>query len=666
MNIDNLKLRTKGLIPLVIMTLVVAGMVAFGAAKLAAISDAAGEIIEHRDVAAVDLVRATRAMMEAPYSAFGALLYDPNAPEGKIAVAGFPKAIADANMFFDEGSKLAPDKAGEISKFKDRFQAIAGKAKRPIEIGKAIPPLSLGRKIKPEELDQFAEGAVLMAEIDMQTRTLISDIVEFNSKLIAENAQAAADLRAQSSHATTLLVAVGTLATLLAGAFALWLSSAKIAAPLAQLAGRMVALAKGELTVHIEGQNRRDEVGDMARAVLVFKDAAVENARLGREAVARSAEAEGEHGRNEEAQRSAIEQERAVVVLSIGAALSRLAAKDLTFRMPADIPEAYRKLQADFNEAIAQLQDAMRSVAGSADAIQSGTHEIATASDDLSRRTEQQAAGLEETAAALDEITATVKRSAEGANHAREVVVAADGDVKKSAVVVRQAVEAMGAIAKSSGQISQIIGLIDEIAFQTNLLALNAGVEAARAGDAGRGFAVVASEVRALAQRSADAAKEIKGLISTSTTQVDQGVKLVGETGKSLERIMAQVTEINDVVAGIAAGAKEQATALQEINTAINQMDQSTQQNATMVEQSAAASHSLSQETAQLSSLVEQFKVGGASDGSAMRRELQKVAPHAFEKPVRRPAPSAPAPAPKLKVANGSAVSKSKESWNEF
>jgi methyl-accepting chemotaxis protein len=193
----------------------------------------------------------------------------------------------------------------------------------------------------------------------------------------------------------------------------------------------------------------------------------------------------------------------------------------------------------------------------------------------------------------------------------------------------------MSAIAKSSQQISQIIGVIDEIAFQTNLLALNAGVEAARAGDAGKGFAVVASEVRALAQRSAEAAKEIKGLISDSTGQVEDGVKLVAETGRSLERIMAQVTEINAVVGDIAAGAQEQATALQEINTAIEQMNLVTQQNAAMVEESTAAGHSLSEETAKLSELIGQFQVGHPADEDPMRRELQKVAPHAFRAPAR-------------------------------
>jgi methyl-accepting chemotaxis protein len=333
--------------------------------------------------------------------------------------------------------------------------------------------------------------------------------------------------------------------------------------------------------------------------------------------------------RAEEAQEAA-KQEAVMAVGAIGIGLARLAAKDLTYRMPADMPPAYRGLQTDFNAAIEQLEAAMQGVAGSTGAIRSGTREISIASDDLSRRTEQQAANLEETAAALDEITVTVKKSAQSTSHLRQVVAAANEDAQKSAAVVGEAVDAMDAIATSARQISQIIGVIDEIAFQTNLLALNAGVEAARAGDAGRGFAVVASEVRALAQRTAEAAKEIKSLISASTEQVDHGVKLVSETGKALQRIMTQVAEINGVADDIASGAREQATGLNEVNVAINQMDQVTQQNAAMVEQSAAASHSLSEETTQLSGFVGQFKLGRINENEALRGELRKVAPHAF------------------------------------
>jgi methyl-accepting chemotaxis protein len=421
------------------------------------------------------------------------------------------------------------------------------------------------------------------------------------------------------------------------GALIAFLIAAGISKPVKTMVGAMKALAAGDHKIEVPAQNNKDEIGEMAKAVVVFREAAIENARLEREAAEHRASAEKERVRNEEAQREAIERERVIVANSLGAALSKLAAKDLTYRMPADIPEAYRKLQADFNEAIGQLEEAMRSVTGSTDAIHGGTQEISTASNDLSRRTEQQAASLEETAAALDEITATVKKAAESAIHAQDVVSTADQDAKKSVLVVRETVEAMAGISKSSQQISQIIGVIDEIAFQTNLLALNAGVEAARAGDAGRGFAVVASEVRALAQRSADAAKDIKRLILESSAQVDRGVALVAETGKSLDRIMSQVTEINRVVAEIAAGAKEQATGLQQVNTAINQMDQVTQQNAAMVEESTAASHSLSQETEQLSGLIGQFQVGSANAGDPIRRELEKAAPHAFRRPAKTP-----------------------------
>jgi methyl-accepting chemotaxis protein len=244
-----------------------------------------------------------------------------------------------------------------------------------------------------------------------------------------------------------------------------------------------------------------------------------------------------------------------------------------------------------------------------------------------------------------------VRKTAAGANHARQVVSTAKTEAEQSGIVVRDAVAAMSEIEKSSSEISQIIGVIDEIAFQTNLLALNAGVEAARAGEAGRGFAVVASEVRALAQRSAEAAKEIKGLIQASTRQVSAGVDLVGQAGKALDRIAVQVTELNGVVAEIAASAQEQSTALAEVNTAVNQMDQVTQQNAAMVEETTAASHSLAQEAERLSSLVGQFKTG------------QEAARRADRPPTRR---AAAMPATRGNTALAHRSEPVVESWEEF
>jgi methyl-accepting chemotaxis protein len=432
------------------------------------------------------------------------------------------------------------------------------------------------------------------------------------------------------------------------------------------LSTAMMSLASGESDVALPMISGKDEVADMARAVEVFKQNAVERVRLEAEALANRSQTEAERERTA-AERAKAAEEQAEVVRRLGGGLKDLAGGDLMVRLGEGFSPTYAQIRDDFNEAIERLKTTIQSVVEGAGAIKTGAHEISAASDDLSRRTEQQAASLEQTAATLSEVTTTVKKAAEGTSHARQVVAAADADAKQSAVVVRQAVEAMSAIAKSSQQISQIIGVIDEIAFQTNLLALNAGVEAARAGEAGRGFAVVASEVRALAQRSAQAAKEIKALISDSKGQVDEGVKLVAETGRSLERIMTQVTEINAVVGDIAAGAQEQSTALQETNTAIEQMNLVTQQNAAMVEESTAAGHSLSEESAKLAQLVGQFRVVRSASDDALRRELMEAAPHAFRAPDKTPRAAPPSTAARpaslrAKAAGGAPAG----DWTEF
>jgi len=306
--------------------------------------------------------------------------------------------------------------------------------------------------------------------------------------------------------------------------------------------------------------------------------------------------------------------ERMTNVARVGAALSRFADGDLQSRLDVPLMPSLDKLRMDFNAAAGTLQEVLQVVSTSAAAIHDSSGEIGDSVGDLSRRTEQQAASLEQTAAALGELTATVKKSAEGAGQARDAVMSAQADAEKSGQVVRDAVSAMGGIEQSAREIGQIIGVIDEIAFQTNLLALNAGVEAARAGDAGRGFAVVASEVRALAQRSAEAAKEIKTLIATSTQQVTTGVELVGEAGRALSRIAGRVTEMNSVIGDIASSAREQATGLSEVNVAVNHMDQMTQQNAAMVEQTSAASQALAHEGQELARLVSRFKVGAITE----------------------------------------------------
>ena len=309
----------------------------------------------------------------------------------------------------------------------------------------------------------------------------------------------------------------------------------------------------------------------------------------------------------------AIDLERSLVVNSIGGGLAKFAEKDLSYRMKDSLPSAYRKLQDDFNAAAEYLEDALQQVSGTADGVRTGMEEISAASDNLSHRTEQQAANLEETVAAIKELKSAAQKTSEVASQAHVEMDAAQEDAQRSGEVVRRTVTTMNKIAVSSREINQIISVVDEIAFQTNLLALNAGVEAARAGEVGRGFAVVASEVRALAQRSSEAAKEIRALIETSTTHVDTGVVEVAAAGAALERIAAKVTSINAGISDIARFAEDQATGLREVSSAVDEMDLLTQQNAAMAEQATAAALSLRKETEQLSNLIGEFKIAEAS-----------------------------------------------------
>jgi len=313
---------------------------------------------------------------------------------------------------------------------------------------------------------------------------------------------------------------------------------------------------------------------------------------------------------------------RVRTVSSLGEALKRLCSGDFGFQLTEPFSAEFEFLRHDLNRSVSQLRDTFQEISTSVDLISQGTREITQGVGDLSRRTESQAANLEETAAALEEITANVGSSAQRAQEARTVAGSAKSSAEKSGDVVAHAVDAMSRIEDSSSKISNIIGVIDEIAFQTNLLALNAGVEAARAGEAGRGFAVVAQEVRELAQRSAKAAKEIKDLIQNSATEVASGVKLVSDTGGALKSISQLIVEINDHVVAISTAAREQSSGLVEVNSAVNGMDQMTQQNAAMVEESSAAAATLSNETQKLQGMIGQFNLGNHG-GSAMHRQAR-------------------------------------------
>jgi methyl-accepting chemotaxis protein len=589
-----------------------------------ALTELVAQTINEKDtIEAERMQRAASAMLRAQ-AQYDATFDDSLTGAWEVHHGQFDRAVAKAGLAADaEGGLRAA-----LSAYADAFKAASG-----------------------AELDFMRAAESVTDDI-----YLIAPILKALGERLADEGEAAGKrLAAAQSQMRTIIFATILLA--LAGGLASAVFVGRTTArPLAALRDAMFRLAGGDLAADVPALARVDEIGQMARSVATFKQAGLDRERLEREAVAHR-EANELERRGNEAERAERAHEQGKVVAALARGCERLSTGNLTFRIAEAFPPAYQKLKDDFNAAIAQMQRAVAVISATTQDIRANASELSRASDDLSRRTEQQAETLEETAAALNEITQTVKKAAESALHARKVVAAADGDAKQGAVVVKQAVEAMDGIAKSAKQITHIIGVIDEIAFQTNLLALNAGVEAARAGDAGRGFAVVASEVRALAQRSAEAAKEIKGLISASTAEVGHGVELVGDTGAALERIMAQVADVNIVIAEIAAGAREQSTGLDAVNVALGRMDQATQQNAAMVQQSTAASRSLSHDTSELSRLVGQFEVdddAARCDDAAeteveieetaedadepMRRALREKAPHAFAPPSRGPA----------------------------
>ncbi|WP_284776896.1 HAMP domain-containing methyl-accepting chemotaxis protein [Agrobacterium sp. lyk4-40-TYG-31] len=524
----------------------------------------------------------------------------------------------------------------------DEFQSMRQSADQKIQ--GIITLLQAGNL---EEIGNFADGQ-LYSIIDPLGES-VSKLIDIQLTAAKDGMVAGEDLKSFIVHTLAIL---GAIALALAVVCVLIVIRGVIK-PIQRMTGSMSSLASGNVDLEIPGADRKDEIGKMAQNVVIFRNNAIERARLEQEADANRSLSEKERIAREE-QKAKEAADTSFAVDNLADALSRLADGDVSYRISQPFVDHLDVVRANFNSSAEKLQSALNRVADNARGIDAGANEIRAAADDLAKRTEQQAASVEETAAALEQITTTVKDSTKRAQEAGQLVSKARTGAEQSGNVVRKAVIAMEQIEKSSSEISNIISVIDEIAFQTNLLALNAGVEAARAGEAGKGFAVVAQEVRELAQRSANAAKDIKALITTSNGQVQQGVQLVGETGRALETIVAEVQEINRHVVAIVDGAQEQSSGLQQINTAVNQMDQDTQKNAAMVEEQTAASHGLAREAASLNQLLGQFRLGGGYEAPRQATQAQ------------RPAPS-PARALGRKVAsafNGNAAVKS--DWEEF
>ncbi|SCB31558.1 methyl-accepting chemotaxis protein, partial [Rhizobium multihospitium] len=589
--LQNVKIRTK-----ILSVIIPICMIGIGGALLISSQyrDTVGsysKFISTDEAAAVQMSMANQRLAALSYNAYQILVYSSKDQEMASFLTGYEENRQALLERFANVKQSLPEQADAIEPLLARAKDILVLTDKAVAAGK---------------LDDNDTATSMLKQADKligEEALAIRHWVETNNQNISAKSD---ELGAHAAATITdTLIALGVLFAA-AVVIAAFVSARGIAAPIERLRARMVSLADGKTDEQIAGIGRKDEVGQMAAAVSIFRDHAIERIRLEQEASANRSLSEKER-LEREAQKAKDAADTQFAVDGLASGLAELSNGNLVYRIEQPFVDHLDRLRADFNASMAKLEETLRSVGQGGQAIAAGASQIRSAADDLSKRTEQQAASVEETAAALEEITTTVKDSTRRAEEASSLVGRARIGAEKSGEVMQEAIAAMEAISKSSGEISNIIGVIDDIAFQTNLLALNAGVEAARAGEAGKGFAVVAQEVRELAQRSATAAKEIKALISTSGQQVDSGVDLVTKTGHSLQQIVKEVEDIDRNVRAIVEAAREQATGLQEISTAVNSIDQGTQQNAAMVEESTAASYSLAKEVTALNELLGQF-----------------------------------------------------------
>jgi methyl-accepting chemotaxis protein len=497
-------------------------------------------------------------------------------------------------------------------------------------------------------------------DANRNVRIALNKDIDNLAKIYAKRAQDGHEQIEAALVRTALIFAVlGTLALMLA-AFGIWTIGRGIVRPLARLVGIMGDLAQGQNNVEVPESGRADEIGKMARAVLVFRDAALEKLRLEGQSEAQRREADADRQRNAEDQARAAE-EQASVVRALAHGLGKVSAGDLTVRLGDGFTESYRQIRDDFNTTISQLRDTVQAIANATREVANTAAEISGSTSDLSQRTEEQAASLEETSASMEEISTTVKKNAENAQQANQFAISTREVADRGSAVVSEAVDAMARIEESSHKIVDIIVVIDEIARQTNLLALNAAVEAARAGEAGRGFAVVAAEVRSLAQRSSQAAKDIKSLIENSSGQVQEGVELVNKAGDALGEIVASIRKVATIVSDIATASEEQATGIGQVNIALNQMDEVTQQNSALVEENASAAKSLEDQSAAMDERVSFFHVGVQAPKST-------VMPFKGAQPKQTTTARHPMPARGNPVGrvHGALAAKIDDSWEEF
>jgi methyl-accepting chemotaxis protein len=596
--LSDLSLLGKIVVLVAVMAVATVGGTIYSTANMRYIDSTYGDLLDGYGRANLAIARANRNLVYVERSLFRML-----AERGDHRDAAKQEALDGVSYYqrqIKSATKALPDRAATFANFGNRIEEVMG--------GACADVLKLGVSDKNSDLD--AAVTQMSVACDGEINALMNDLSALTNNLLKES-----DAASDATLATTNRAIYQTYALVLSGlaavlGLAFYIARYQIARPMRAIVATLEKLSRGAADVEIPGVARADEVGMIARAAARFQEQAADVLSLRqREAAASAAEREALAG----AERARAAKELAHAVAGLGEGLQNLALGDLSIQLREGFADEYLRLRDDFNAAVSQLNSAIRSVVDSAHSIETGVARISDSAHELAQRTGEQASAIEQAASSLDEITSTVRQSAEGAAHASQIVASADIDARKGAQVMAQAIEAMHAIADSTGQIGKIIGVVEDITFQTNLLALNAGVEAARTGEAGKGFAVIAAEVRGLAQRSAEASKEIKRLIAESNASVERGAQLVTVTNEALGRITGRVAEVNAVVARIADGAREQANRLSEINAAVRRIDEVTQKNSAMVEESTAESQTLSTQTQAMTELVSRFRTVAAA-----------------------------------------------------